>query len=149
MVTIKKISEQDLPMSLLLHADPSQRCIEKYLPESKCFSAIIENALVGACVTNLNEAGAREIYNIVVSPEKQKRGIGTQLLTYVIKYFSDTGEKKLELGTGTFGYQLLFYQRFGFRVKSIREDFFIENYSAPIYENGVQLKDMLRLALEL
>ena len=149
MTIIKKISEKEIPMSMLLHADPSETCIEKYLPGSKCFGAFVENSLVGVCVTNSNEAGVWEIYNIVVIPEKQKQGIGTKLLKFSIRYFADIGETKLELGTGTFGYQLLFYQRFGFRVKSIWENFFLDNYSDPIYENGVQLKDMLRLSLNL
>ncbi len=50
--------------------------------------------------------------------------------------------------TGTFGYQLTFYQREGFRVDSIDKDFFLVNYEKPIYEAGIQLQDMLRLVLE-
>jgi hypothetical protein len=52
------------------------------------------------------------------------------------------------VGTGTFGYQLAFYQRHGFRVTSIDRDFFIKNYSEPIFEDGIQLFDMLRFALK-
>jgi len=44
---------------------------------------------------------------------------------------------------------LAFYQRFGFRVDSILKDYFIINYDEPIFENGIQLKDMLRLILKL
>lgn len=149
MTNIKKTSESDIPKSILLHADPSEDCINKYLSGSKCFGAFIEGSLVGVCVTNLNQNNVWEIFNIVVLPEKQKQGIGTKLLKFVINYFKGIGEKQLELGTGTFGYQLLFYQRLGFRVKSIRENFFIDNYSEPIYEQGVQLKDMLRLTIKL
>lgn len=134
---------------MLLHADPSEKCIDRYLPQSKCFGAFVEDSLADVCVTNLNETGDWEIFNIVVIPEKQKQGIGTKLLNFVIRYFENIGEKSLELGTGTFGYQLLFYQRFGFRVESIRRNFFVDNYSDPIYEDGVQLKDMLRLSLKL
>ncbi|WP_035235287.1 GNAT family N-acetyltransferase [Desulfobacter vibrioformis] len=148
MITIRQISEKEVPMSMLLHADPSEKCIDKYLPGSKCFGAFVENALVGVCVTNLNDADAWEIYNIVVIPEKQKQGFGKKLLEFVINYFEEIGAKSLELGTGTFGYQLLFYQRFGFRVESIRKNFFVDNYFEPIYEEGIQLKDMLRLSLK-
>jgi hypothetical protein len=55
----------------------------------------------------------------------------------------------VELGTGTFGYQLSFYQRFGFRVDSVWKNHFINNYDDPIFEDGIQLKDMLRLTLKL
>ena len=149
MMTIRQISEKEIPMSILLQADPSERCIDKYLPKSRCFGAFIENDLVGVCVTNLNETGVWEIFNIVVIPEKQKQGIGTKLLKFVIRYFEDIGEKNIELGTGTFGYQLLFYQRIGFRVEGVWKNFFVDNYSDSIYEQGVQLQDMLRLNLKL
>ncbi len=105
--------------------------------------------MVGVCVTNKNESGALEIFNIVVIPEKQNKGIGTELLKFVIAYYEDIGAPKLELGTGTFGYQLLYYQRFGFRVESVWKNHFVDNYSDPIYDHGLQLKDMLRLSLEL
>ena len=74
--------------------------------------------------------------------------LGKKLLEFVINYFKEIGAKSLELGTGTFGYQLLFYQRFGFRVESIRKNFFVDNHSEPICEEGIQLKDMLRLSLK-
>lgn len=149
MITIRQIEEIEIPLSILLDADPSEECIDKYLPESKSFGAFADNSLVGVCVTNLNESGVWEIFNIAVIPERQKQGIGTELLNYVIAHFTDIGEMQLEIGTGTFGYQLLFYQRLGFRVKSIRENFFLDNYPDPVYDQGVQLKDMLRLRLEL
>ncbi|MDA3948255.1 MAG: hypothetical protein PF508_03430 [Spirochaeta sp.] len=50
---------------------------------------------------------------------------------------------------GTFGYQLAFYQRHGFRVTSIDHDFFVNNYPEPIFEDGIQLFDLLRLTLQL
>jgi len=53
----------------------------------------------------------------------------------------------MEVGTGTFGYQLAFYQRHGFRVTAIDRDFFVQNYPEPIFEDGIQLHDMLRLTL--
>ncbi|WP_028582078.1 GNAT family N-acetyltransferase [Desulfogranum japonicum] len=148
MITIRQISEKEVPMSVLLHADPSEKCIEKYLTGAKCFGVFVDGFLVGVCVTNSIDAKIWELFNIVVIPEKQKQGFGKKLLEFVINYFQENGAKSLEIGTGTFGYQLLFYQRFGFRVGSIRKNFFIDNYSDPIYEQGVQLKDMLRLCLE-
>ena len=148
MRTIRQISEKEVPMSMLLHADPSEKCIDRYLPGSKCFGVFVEDELVGVCVANLNDNDKWEIFNVVVIPEKQKQGFGKQLLEFVISYFEKIGATSLELGTGTFGYQLLFYQRSGFRVESIRKNFFIDNYPEPIYEEGIQLKDMLRLSIK-
>ncbi|CDI94197.1 IAA acetyltransferase [Pseudomonas aeruginosa PA38182] len=56
---------------------------------------------------------------------------------------------RIELGTGTFGYQLAFYQRVGFRVDKVVKNYFLDNYDQPIYEMGIQHKDMLRLSLIL
>ncbi|WP_308364978.1 MULTISPECIES: hypothetical protein [unclassified Microbulbifer] len=56
--------------------------------------------------------------------------------------------QRLEVGTGTFGYQLTIYQRQGFRVERIDKNFFLKNYPEPIVENGIQHRDMLRLTLE-
>ncbi|SKA64261.1 hypothetical protein SAMN02745132_03842 [Enterovibrio nigricans DSM 22720] len=59
------------------------------------------------------------------------------------------GIRRIELGTGSFGYQLTYYQRLGFRVDRIIKNHFLDNYAEPICENGIQHKDMLRLYLEL
>ena len=48
----------------------------------------------------------------------------------------------------TFGYQLAWYQREGVRVYAVERDLFLADYEEPIYEEGIQLKDMLRLAVE-
>jgi hypothetical protein len=54
------------------------------------------------------------------------------LWTDTIKKLVDSGEKRIELGTGSFGYQLMFYQRIGFRVENVWRDHFIDNYDEPI-----------------
>ncbi|MBB3060531.1 hypothetical protein [Microbulbifer rhizosphaerae] len=56
--------------------------------------------------------------------------------------------QRLEVGAGTFGYQLTFYQRQGFRVERIDKNFFLKSYPEPIVENGIQHGDMLRLTFE-
>lgn len=85
--------------------------------------------------------------SIAVHPAHQKSGHGTALLKWVIDYFCDLGAQKLEVGTGTFGYQLAFYQRQSFRVTIIDHDLLIINYADPIFKDGTQLFDMLNLTL--
>jgi len=149
MIKIKEVDPKLLPMSLLLEADPSEKSINRYLKDSWCFAAFIDDLIVGVCVTKLIKNGVAEIFNIAVSPEFQQQGIGSQLLKHVLDQLSKKEIKFVELGTGTFGYQLSFYQRLGFRVDSVVKDFFLDNYSEPIFENGIQLKDMLRLLCKL
>ncbi len=86
--------------------------------------------------------------NIAVRPEQQQLGVGSRLLMWVIEIYRAAGARALEVGTGSFGYQLTFYQRYGFRVVEIDRDFFVTHYHAPIFEEGIRLRDMLRLRIE-
>ena len=145
---INEVPASEVPMDLLLLADPSVEKINGYLSVSRCFAAYSKGAMAGACVVKLVARNTYELMSIAVAPAQQQNGIGTQLLKYVIEAVGQTGAERLEVGTGTFGHQLAFYQRHGFRVTGVDRDFFIKNYEEPIFEAGIQLKDMLRLTLE-
>jgi len=149
MIEIKEISPDLVPQKLLLEADPSIEHVNQYLKDSFCYVAILRNEIVGVCVLKPIDKNRIELFNIAVLPENQKSGIGSQLLQFVLERLREKNIETVELGTGTFGYQLAFYQRFGFRVDSILKDHFINNYAEPIFENKIQLKDMLRLVLKL
>lgn len=146
---IKEVPPSGAPMNLLLLADPSVEKINGYLPASRCFVAYAGELVAGACVLTPLGQDAYELMSIAVVPEQQRNGVGTQLLKHMIDAARKSGVRRLEIGTGSFGYQLTFYQRQGFRVTSIDQDFFVRNYDEPIFEAGIQLKDMLRLTLEL
>ncbi len=56
------------------------------------------------------------------------------------------------LGTGTEDCapaQIRFYERHSFRKSGLREDYFIEKFPEPIFENGLQLRDMQLLKRDL
>ena len=144
---IQEIAASDAPMALLLLADPSEDKIRSYLPRSKCFVATIAGGVVGACLVQPLGAGAHELMSIAVQPACQKSGYGTALLKWVIEFYRESGARQIEVGTGTFGYQLAFYQRQGFRATAIDRDFFVVNYAEPVFEDGIRLFDMLRLTL--
>jgi len=148
-MNIKEISPELVPQKLLLEADPSIERINQYLEDSLCYVAVLQEEIVGVCVLKPLDKNRIELFNIAVLPEKQKSGIGSELLQFALDRLREKKFESVELGTGTFGYQLAFYQRFGFRVDSILKDHFINNYDEPIFENGIQLKDMLRLILKL
>jgi ribosomal protein S18 acetylase RimI-like enzyme len=90
-----------------------------------------------------------ELFNISVQPDQQAKGIGSRLLKFTLAQLSEQGFRRVELGTGAFGYQLAFYQRLRFRVDSVIKDYFLDNYTEEIYEEGIQHKDMLRLYTHL
>jgi len=105
--------------------------------------------IIGACLVQPLGAKSCEIMSIAVHPDHQKTGTGTLLLKWIIDFYRRSGALQLEVGTGSFGYQLTFYQKQGFRVTGIERNFFIDNYDEPIVEDGIRLYDMLRLTLKL
>lgn len=149
MLNIISVSPDEMPMRLLLEADPSENNVKEYLKDSLCYLALRSGTAVGVCVLGSINEDTLELYNIAVCPSVQGQGIGTALLRHVIEEAKAKGARRIELGTGTFGYQLAFYQRVGFRVERVIKNFFVDNYDEPIFELGIQLKDMLRLVLEL
>ena len=90
-----------------------------------------------------------EIFNIAVAPNRQQQGIGSGLLRFVLENLAGKGIGRVELGTGSFGHQLTYYQRHGFRVHAVVKDHFLIHYPEPLMEHGIQHKDMLRLSLAL
>ncbi|WP_010629827.1 GNAT family N-acetyltransferase [Halomonas sp. KM-1] len=144
---IKSAPSAEAPLNLLLEADPSLDAIKHYLERSICHVATVEGEIVGTYVIQPIEDDVHELMNIAVAPAHQRKGIGARLLDHAIATVRESGARRLELGTGTFGYQLAFYQRAGFRVVAVERDYFLTHYDEPIYENGIQHKDRLRLAL--
>ena len=137
-------------MNLLLEADPSESKVREYLSDSHCYLAKKKSGTtLGVYVLRPLSYLNYELMNIAVTPESQNQGIGTKLLNHAIYSAKELGAKRLEVGTGSFGYQLTFYQKAGFRVNVIEKDFFITNYSEPIFDSGIQLKDMIRLSIDL
>jgi len=147
-INIKEITYEQAPMSLLLDADPSETKVRSYLVKSKCFAAMVGQKVIGVCVVLPLQDNVFELMNIAVTTDQQAKGIGSQLLSYVVSSIDALGASTLVVGTGTFGYQLAFYQRSGFRVTGVERDFFLTNYDEPIIEQGIQLKDMLRLEIK-
>ncbi|MGQ4878645.1 GNAT family N-acetyltransferase [Billgrantia sp. LNSP4103-1] len=145
---IKQVPSTAAPLRLLLEADPSIDTIKRYLEHSTCHVATLEGENVGTYVVQPIGEGVHELMNIAVAPAHQRKGIGKRLLDHAVATAREAGAQRLELGTGTFGYQLTFYQRAGFRVVAVERDYFLAHYHEPIYENGIQHKDRLRLALE-
>lgn len=144
-VRIREVAPAALPMALLLEADPDEEKVRAYLPGARGFVAEQANQPVGVCVLGPVKDGAAELLNIAVSPARQAQGIGAQLLRQVLDAVRASGLRRVFLGTGTFGHQLAFYQRAGFRVVAVERDYFLRHYAQPLYENGIRHCDRLLL----
>lgn len=137
------------PYDLLLLADETVEAINKYLFDSTIYLVKTEDDLVGAfCLYKIDE-NTIELKNIAVSEHFQGNGLGSKILNF-IKEECQKNYKTLLVGTADCGFrQIHFYEMNGFIKYAIRKDFFIENYDLPIFENGIQLKDMIVLKLDL
>nr|WP_202819757.1 GNAT family N-acetyltransferase [Thaumasiovibrio subtropicus] len=136
-------------MQLLYEADPNPDKVASYLPRCRIIVAVEDGNQVGVAALLPHRVGEWELINLAVSPDYQKKGIGATLLEYVIDWTRAQKGYYLGLGTGTFGYQLAFYQRAGFRVERVIRNFFLDHYPHPVWEAGIQHQDMLWLGLKL
>ncbi|WP_081106470.1 GNAT family N-acetyltransferase [Bacillus pumilus] len=149
MIQIRRLShDQPLPMDLLLLADPSKKKVLAYVQSGSCYAAFHEEDVIGVYVLTSLSQHTVEIMNVAVKESWQGRGIGKQLVRHAIAEAKVAGFHTIEIGTGNSSIQqLALYQKCGFRLTSIDRDFFLKHYDEPIYENGIQCIDMVRLSL--
>ena len=137
-------------MDLLLLADPSEELVKGYLERGTCYTARMNGETVGAVLIMETDPHTVEVMNLAVKEELHNRGIGTQLLLYVIEEIKKSDTKAIEIGTGNPGVvQMLLYQKCGFRIVGIDFDFFRRTHPEPIFENGIECRDMIRMRMEL
>lgn len=139
---------EPLPMHLLLDADPSEEIVLSYISQSQTFIAESRQELVGVMVLK-PEGDKAEIMNVAVEEAWQNKGIGRQLVEHAKQMAQRQGAKQITVCTGNSTLPALaLYQRCGFTVQSIEKDHFLRNYPEPIFENGMQCKDRVKLVLE-
>lgn len=140
-----EVGVSEIPIELLLEADPSEETIASYLEGAWYFAAKHDEKVIGACIAKPINTGTAEIFNIAIYPQFQQQGVGSGLLRFALNELKTKNMQRVELSTGTFGYQLTYYQRHGFRVDRVVKNHFLDNYPEPIFENGIQHQDALRL----
>lgn len=149
-IRLLKNGEQP-PWNLLLLADPSKDLVSQYLHKGLCYVAESDDKdTVGVIVMVQVSEQIIEIMNLAVDQSHQGKGLGTSLLKHGIRSATEKGYSAIEIGTGNSSInQLALYQKVGFRITGIEHDFFIRNYEEPIFENGIQCRDMIRLSMPL
>jgi N-acetylglutamate synthase-like GNAT family acetyltransferase len=148
---IRKLLQHEAPpMDLLLHADPSRELVEQYIAFGECRVAEESGKIVGVYVLVKLGDSTMEIINIAVDERVHGRGIGKKLIKDAIQTAKMLGCKSLEVGTGNSSIsQLAFYQKCGFRIDGVIQDFFIYHYEEEIFENGIQCRDMIRFSMDI
>ncbi|MCS7463914.1 GNAT family N-acetyltransferase [Paenibacillus doosanensis] len=148
---IRKLeAAEQLPMDLLLLADPSTRLVEEYTTRGQVFAAENESGTIGVYVLIATRPDTAELVNVAVDESCQGRGIGKKLVQHAVEQARSQGYKTIEVGTGNSSIgQLALYQKCGFRMTGIDRDFFLRHYDEEIFENGIQVVDMVRLSQDL
>ena len=134
-------------MELLLLADEDSKMIEKYLYRGDLF-ALYDDDLKSVCVVTQESDDVCELKNIATYEKWHGKGYGSKLLDHVTSYYKGKYGTML-VGTGDVPRALQFYQKNGFNISHRIKDFFTDNYDHLMFEDGIQLVDMVYLSKSL
>ena len=139
---------ESIPFELLLHADENEEAIRKYIYDSVIYTVYCNKSPrpIGVfALYRINET-ILEIKNIGIRESFRRVGIGSFLINSIKEIARKENYSEIIVGTADTGIkQIRFYEKNGFTTYALKENFFIENYSEPIVEDGVTLKDMIML----
>lgn len=134
-------------LDLLLLADEQESMIDRYLENGSMY-VLDDNGIKGECVVTDEGNAVLEIKNIAVVPEYQGNGYAKALIDFIAETYRRQFTV-LQVGTGDSPRTVPFYEACGFVRSHVVPRFFTEHYDHPIYEDGVQLVDMVYLQKRL
>lgn len=134
-------------LDLLLLADKQEDMIDRYLESGDLF-ALCDDDLKSVCVVAPIDGETCELKNIATYEKYQGKGYGKALIEYISEFYGG-GYKTMLVGTGECPWILSFYQRCGFEPSHRIKNFFTDNYDHPMFEDGIQLVDMIYLKKDL
>ena len=90
-----------------------------------------------------------ELQELAIAEERQGQGLGKQFVAWLIAEARRHSKRQMLVGTANSSIDnIAFYQKCGFRMDHVRQDYF-RYYREPIYENGIQTRDMLVFRFDL
>jgi len=134
-------------LDLLLLADEQENMIDRYLETGDMF-ALYDNDLKSVCVVVAIDEETCELKNIATYKEYQGQGYAKALIKFVVDFYKDR-YKTMLVGTGEVPTILSFYESCGFEQSHRIKNFFTDNYDHPMFEEGIQLVDMVYLKKRL
>lgn len=130
-------------LDLLLLADEQEDMIDKYLDRGIMY-VLDDNGIKCECVITDEGNRVLEIKNIATVSNCQGKGYAKAMIDFIdIKYRNDYSI--LQVGTGDSPMTIPFYEKCGFVRTHVIPNFFTDNYHHPIFEEGIQLIDMVYL----
>lgn len=141
---LKKIEDKKKNLDLLLLADPEEEAIDKYIDNCEVFEFYHRDILIGQGAVMELSSTVYEIKNFAIYEKFHNCGYGKILINLLCeKYLESFKNKDIIVGTSEQG--VGFYKKCRFQFSHIVKNFFITNYKQPIFENGIQCKDMFYL----
>ncbi len=145
-ITIRQAHGDEIEdlIPLLLLAEPSERGLRWGLANlvDDVYRMDDGEQLVGAATMRWN-GDECEIQELAIAPERQGQGFGNQFIEFLVAEAERRGKPQMIVGTANASIDnIAFYQKAGFRMDHVRQDYF-RYYSTPVYENGIQIRDML------
>jgi lactoylglutathione lyase len=129
-------------------AEDSDAQLESYLHEGRVLVATDGGRVVGHLQLVVDEAArAAEIKNMAVEPARRRQGVGRALADAAIDAARAAGCTQLDVATATADIgNLRFYQRLGFRLRSVEPDAFTAatGYDDVVVD-GIPLRDRVWL----
>ena len=120
---------------LLLLADETKEAINKYIHHPEIYVCEQRNEIIGIYALQLINGDSAEIKNMAIAAPFQGKGLGT----YLVEHETELQQKKdchfYSLVPPIFQKNIVkLYQKAVLKDYRILEDFFIHNYTDPIYE---------------
>ena len=134
-------------LDLLLLADEQEDMIDRYLANGDMF-ALYDDDLKSVCVVAAIDAETCELKNIATYQQYRGKGYAGTLIKFIVDFYKDSYRTML-VGTGETPAILSFYENCGFEQSHRIKHFFTDNYDHPMFEDGIQLIDMVYLKKEL
>jgi GNAT superfamily N-acetyltransferase/catechol 2,3-dioxygenase-like lactoylglutathione lyase family enzyme len=138
---------------LFAEAEDSAAELDAYIDAGQVFVARLGDAIVGHLQLIEAAHGARcEIKNMAVAPSQHGRGIGRALVAAAVESARASGDSTIVVATAAADVgNLRFYQRCGFRLRSVERDVFTagSGYAPGTVIDGIELRDRVWLDLDL
>ena len=143
MSVIEILTDKKQYLDLLLLADEQEDMIDRYLSKGRMY-ILDDDGIKCECVVTDEGNGVLEIKNIATVPEYQGKGYAKAMIDFVVNKYKGQ-YTVVQVGTGDSPLTIPFYEKCGFVYSHSLPNFFIDNYDHPIFENGIQLVDMVYL----
>jgi GNAT superfamily N-acetyltransferase len=130
-------------------AEDSAAELDGYIGAGRVLVATDGEAVVGHLqLTETGSADELEVKNMAVLERRQRRGVGRALMAAALELARARGCSSLLVATAAADIgNLRFYQRLGFRMRSIERDAFTAatGYAPGIVIDGIELRDRVWL----